>query len=639
MRSEEDNSGTRQVFREPVSCPDHISSYFRREWKTLLAVAASGTLFNMGQSLSAIRQGDLVDAIARENGILHAAAVFLLTVLAVQLLRLVKRYYVRRFANAADISMRMMVYNHIVHEDYGNLCEEDSGQVMTRALGDVDRTVEGMRKATTEVFDTGVLLCTYFVTMCICSLKCTLLSVIPVPFALAAAHILKAFVEKYNRQAREAGARVAGSSLDAVKNSLLYRVTGSAGLMAERYETELDILERNETRAGILENSMQPVYNAITLCGVLGVMFCGGSLVLSGAWTVGSFTAYLTIYLAFSLKVSKVSRLFNSWQKASVSFARVKPYLTGWTKGEEEQDDSRSTWAAERSCGPDGLPGRGGMIKAAGESVPAGEGLPSVPGLLNESGSRDDSLTPITLICRDVTVRSKGKKELFQPVSFAGRKGQIIGITGPVGSGKSLLGMALAGLLGCRGSIKVLGHDLAMLTGFEKAKLISYMGHDPQLTNLTLKDNILLGRNEIPGRLDEVLCDVCLAGELPPDRLTGPSGKALSGGQRERTACARALYAHTPLIILDEPFANVDKDTEEKMIGNLKAHYRDSLLVIISHRMKVFAQADLVLMIEDNGFVRTGSHEELMKNSARYRESWQMQVSQEDKAGGHDHEE
>ena len=135
--------------------------------------------------------------------------------------------------------MRMMVYNRIIHEDIGSLEAENSGQVMTKALGDVDLTVEGMRKATTEVFDTGVLLTGYLVTMLRGSVPCTVLSLLPVPFALLTARFLKRYVEASNRRAREMSAHA---------------------------------LEKEQISAGILENAMQPAYNAITLCGTLVVL-------------------------------------------------------------------------------------------------------------------------------------------------------------------------------------------------------------------------------------------------------------------------------------------------------------------------------------------------------------------------------
>ena len=539
---------TRQVFRTPVMHPDRIYSYFLREWKTLLIVAVSGTLFNLGQSLCAMRQGQLVDAIAAQEKhgsgeVLHAAIVFLMTVMVVQLLRLAKRYYVRRFANATDISMRMMVYNRIIHEDIGSLEAENSGQVMTKALGDVDLTVEGMRKATTEVFDTGVLLTGYLVTMLRGSVPCTVLSLLPVPFALLTARFLKRYVEASNRRAREMSAQVAGASLDAVRNSLIYRVTGSAGRQEAAYESRLSALEKEQISAGILENAMQPAYNAITLCGTLVVLFYGGRLVLAGNWTVGAFTAYLTIYLAFSLKIAKVSKLLNACQKASVSWKRVKPYLSGWR--EEDSD-----------------------------AVPRH----------SEADMRE---TAITLLCR--------------------------------------------GIRSCSGTVRVVGHDLALLSGAEKSELISYMGHRPELFDLSLRDNILLGRREDPDRLSAVLHDVCLDEDLEKmgkgalDHRTGSAGKMLSGGQRSRISCARALYGGQPLIVLDEPFANVDKDTEQKMIRNLKAHHSNSLLILITHRMRALVNADLVLMIEENGYVRTGTHESLMRESERYRESFLLQ--------------
>lgn len=604
----------RKSKKGPVKRPDHIASYFRREWKTLLIVAVSGTLFNMGQSLCAIRQGELVDAIADiEKGyggsVSGAVLAFLSTVFCIQLLRLSKRYFVRRFANAADISMRMMVYNHMVHESTGDLENENSGDVMTRALGDVDRTVEGMRKVTTEVFDTGVLLATYFVTMLTFSAPCTVLSCLPVPAALAAARFLKTYVEKYNRLAREQNALVAAKSLEAVRQSTICRVTGSAERTADQYEAELEKLERVETGAGILENSMQPLYNAIAVCGALGVILYGGKIVLARQWSVGDFTAYLTIYTAFTLKIAKVSKLFNTWQKAKVSWKRVKPYLTAWT----EEDPAEDGESHARVFG----------------AVAAGGNLASEPSCRQ---------TPITLMLRDVTESPDKRGGLTSPVSFAGKRGQIIGIAGPVASGKSMLAKAMAGLVPYRGTIRVLGHDLAILSGAEKAKLISFMGHDPQLFDLSLKDNILLGREEKPGRIRQVLSDVCFEEDLKSlpegeNTLIGSGGKALSGGQRARISMARALYAENPVIILDDPFANVDRSTEMRMLDNLCRNYKDNLLVITSHRMSVFERADLVLMIEDGGFVRMGSHESLMKESVRYRQTFQAQMDLQETSG------
>lgn len=622
----------RQVFVKPVRRPDRIAEYFRREWADLLIVAVSGTIFNMGQSLVAVRQGGLIDAIAdaasrpgaAEGGAAtgtltsgHAAAAvsFLITVLIVQALRLVKRFYVRRFANISRISMRMMVYNHIIHEDISTLESENAGQVMTKALGDVDLTVEGMRKITTEIFDTGVLMGTYFITMLRYDIKCTLLSCLFIPAAMLCAEKLKGVISKYNRLARQQGGVVADRTLDMVKNSMLYRVTGSEERIAADYEQELSSLESLQVRAGYLENSMQPVYNAISLLGTILVIFFGGRLVIAGTWTVGDFSAFLTMFLALALKASKVSKLFNSCQKAKVSWKRVKPYLTPW-QGESALSSPQGGQNAALPALEDASLSAVATIHADGwgrtRRVPENF-------LLNAAG---------------LTMSWKNGKELFSPVSFAGKRGQIIGVTGPVACGKSSLGLALTGLYGYGGSVLLAGRELKMYTRQDCSRLISYAGHDTQLFDISIRDNITMGREADETRLMQVIRDVCLdedftaKGQAEGGRIdlpAGPDGRALSGGQRSRLAAARALYGHTPLIILDEPFANVDRHTERAMIAHLKEHYQDCLLIILSHRLMVFPQTDLVLAFEENGMVRVGKHEELLKSSRLYAENFELQ--------------
>lgn len=620
---------TSSIFNKPVDHPDRISSYFKREWLSLLIVAVSGTIFNMGQSLAAVRQGGLIDAVAEAaqdgsgagEAVRAAAVSYLLTVLAVQLLRLIKRFCVRRFANATRISMRMMVYNHIIHEDIHALEREDAGQIMTRALGDVDLTVEGMRKITTEIFDTGVLMATYFVTMLHYSVRCTLLSCVFIPAAMLIADRLKDVISKYTRQARQQNAVVADRTLDIVRSSMLCRVTGSEERVLAEYEHELQSLETLQIRAGSLENSMQPVYSAISLLGTIVVIFTGGRLVIQGQWSVGDFSAFLTIFLALALKASKVSKLFNSWQKAKVSWKRVKPYLTPWqSDGQEKEMNLRRESSAASVLSS--------VSSASDDASLSAIAAIAAPGWHSDAVKPE----PILLNAAGLVMSWEKGKRLFSPVSFAGKRGQIIGVTGPVACGKSSLALALTGLYGYGGSVQILGMELKMLTQQERSQMISYAGHDTQLFDLSIRDNILLGREEDEERFRQVLGDVCLdqdfqnsSGAMGPDTLAGSDGRALSGGQRSRLATARALYACAPLVILDEPFANVDRQTEMTMIENLRRHYCSSLLIVISHRFMLFPQTDLMLVFEDSGMVRAGTHEQLLKTSRQYAENFELQ--------------
>ncbi len=100
----------------------------------------------------------------------------------------------------------------------------------------------------------------------------------------------------------------------------------------------LSDLQKKAIRANVLENSMQPLYKTIGLIGIVLVVYFGGQMVIQGDWTIGRFSAYLTIFTAFSVKVSKAAKLFNSVQKAQVSWQRILPYLNPVEKKERRRD-------------------------------------------------------------------------------------------------------------------------------------------------------------------------------------------------------------------------------------------------------------------------------------------------------------
>jgi ABC-type multidrug transport system fused ATPase/permease subunit len=102
----------------------------------------------------------------------RTTGLFLAAVVGIQALRVGKRFFVRRFANKTRATMRLMVYNDMIHHREGT---ETPGELLSRAIGDVDITVEGMRKCATEVFDTGLLLLSYLITLLLQSARITLL--------------------------------------------------------------------------------------------------------------------------------------------------------------------------------------------------------------------------------------------------------------------------------------------------------------------------------------------------------------------------------------------------------------------------------------------------------------------------------
>lgn len=113
--------------------------------------------------------------------------------------------------------------------------------------------------------------------------------------------------------------------------------------------------------------------------------------------------------------------------------------------------------------------------------------------------------------------------------------------------------------------------------------------------------------------------------EEKENTIIGNEGVRLSGGQQQRIALARTLYHRRKLIILDDPFSSVDVATEKRIIQAMEAWKKDSIVILISHRLKVFPDLDRIIVLHDNGEVNIGRHEELLNQDSEYQQLFQLQ--------------
>ena len=226
--------------------PDRVQDYFLAEWKVLLIVTVTGLVYNVGLLarpwFEGQMTGKLVDiltgsAAPREMGTL--ALGYALTILAVQGNRYFKRFYVRRFANNVSRRMKQVLYAKLVTRSQVSLISEGEGSIMTKAIGDVDDCVEGMRKFTTELFDTGVALLAYCGMLLRYDWRLALICMLFPPISYAAAEKLKTVVQKTGEQRKEQSAALNAATLDRARNALTYRVFGREEDRRQAYEENL----------------------------------------------------------------------------------------------------------------------------------------------------------------------------------------------------------------------------------------------------------------------------------------------------------------------------------------------------------------------------------------------------------------
>ena len=570
--------------------PNSIDAYFRAEWLPLTFVTLSGLVYNIGLLAGPWYEGKMAQCLAdilqgnEAAGAMAAlVAAYVLVTMLVQSARFVKRFYVRRFANNINRRMKGVLYANLVRQSRSALGKEGSGELMTKAISDVDDCAEGMRKFTTEFFDTGVALVGYVVMLLVYDWRLALMCMIFPPVSYICAQKMKNLVQRSGAAYKKAASGLRAATLDRAKNAVTYRVYGCEKAREGRYEDALDNYEQTAVRANVWQSALPPLYLAVSNLSVIFILYFGGKNVLGSgwrAWDIAAFTTFLSCFVKMATKSSKTANLFHSVQRAEVSWKRMKPLMKA----------------------PEALPPL---------NVPDGEPLE----------------------VKGVSFAYPGCEPTFQNLTFSAKPGDIIGITGPVACGKSTLGRMFLCEEPYSGSIRLGNRELSGLTAREISERIGYLGHDPELWNDTIKANVLCGETADPmAALSLTAMDKEVRSmEQGVNTIVGSSGVRLSGGQAQRLALARALAHPRPVLILDDPFSALDRPTEDAVFADLKAYAKDKIVLLISHRLYHFPEMKEILFLED-GTVTAGTHEALLSSNAAYRNLYEGQTGGEDHA-------
>ena len=317
---------------------DAIGSYFRLEWLPLLFVTLSGLVYNVGLLAGPWYEGRLAQCLADILGGNASAANmaalvlgYILVTLLVQAARFIKRFYVRRFANNINRRMKGILYAGLVRQSRASLEKEGAGELMTKAISDVDDCVEGMRKFTTEIFDTGVALVGYVVMLLVYDWRLALLSLLFTPVSYVCAARMKKPVQRAGAAYKKAAGALSAATLDRAQNAVTYRIHGCEDARAERYEGHAENLREPPPCAAVCgsRRCRRCIWRRPN-AGVLFILWFGAKNVLGTGWStwdIAAFTTFLSCFTKLTVKSSKVAKLFNAVQKAEVSWKRIKPLM------------------------------------------------------------------------------------------------------------------------------------------------------------------------------------------------------------------------------------------------------------------------------------------------------------------------
>jgi ABC-type multidrug transport system fused ATPase/permease subunit len=607
-----------------------LRPYFRQVAGQLVLGALAGIVMNTAVVLPPILLGRAIDrALALERGQATAADVgwaalaFVAGTLLTEGPRILKRWWLMTANARIRANLRADAFRGVLGWPMSRVHTTPVGDVMARIVGDVEVLGVGVREFTIETWDTVLFSLSFVVALLIFDPTLTGLALLPAPCAMILAHATGRWVAARTTAAREANGELTSALQEYLSGVRVLRLFGRASPAVQRIAELSTRLAAANLAMFRLKGGLQPVYTTIVTAGVLVILWQGSERVVAGAMTVGAFVAYLELFLRFVLRGHRIPQLVNSIQSGGAAYARLRPLLAPALPVHGEPP--RASFHADHLAGID----RRAVVPA-----------------VRSAGAVSLSLHGLTFRYPAAPRPALAGLDLEVPA------GALVGVTGPVGSGKSALARVMLGLYPLEsGAVLVGGRPLTELSNDERARVIGYLPQDPFLFSGSVQENIALApRGGLDdGFLRQALRLAALEEDLRGlphgvDTEIGELGVRISGGQRQRIGLARAIASSAPgrpgLLVLDDPFSAVDVDTEVAIVAALRRAFGPDAppeqrvtIVMCSHRLAAFPHADAILVLDEGRIAEAGTHAELMAAGRVYARIYRAQRAAEAAVG------
>ena len=377
----------------------------------------------------------------------------------------------------------------------------------------------------------------------------------------------------------------------------------------DRINTLVVTCERNaEQTMAVLNPSMNMLLNL----GLVGVILAGAYRVNAGTSEVGKILAFMTYFTIILNAMMSISRMFVIINKAVASGARIDQVLGC---GED----------MERMC----------SIDKEEESFDSGAQNDKEKETKKEKERNQEKVWPEWeeqgqrqkgIVFDHVTFSYNKKEPNLKDISFSLKKGEMLGVIGATGSGKTTLAAVLMRLVDVdQGRILIDGMDIRSLERKELQKKFGVVFQNDTIFEDSIYENVRMGRKlsreEVIKALEYAQADeFTREKERSEGAMLDIKGANLSGGQKQRILIARALAARPDILVLDDSSSALDYRTDAKLRRQLKEHFRDTTTIMIAQRISSVMHADHILVLEDGEMIGYGTHEDLLERCQVYRE-------------------
>ncbi len=495
-----------------------------------------------------------------------------------------RTYVFSHTTSRIDIELGTRLFRHLIALPIGYFESRRAGDSVARV-----RELENIRNFLTssaltlaiDVFFTFVFLA----VMAWYSLWLTFIVLVSFPFYIAFSAFATPLFrhrldEKFNR-----GAENQSFLVESITGIETLKATAVEPQMQRKWEEQLAGYVHASFRVLNLSNWASQGVQLISKLVTAATLFFGAKTVIAGDMSIGELVAFNMLAGRVAQPVLRLAQLWQDFHQAKISIDRLGDILNTLPE-------------------PLFTPGR--------------TALPEIHG---------------TICFEHVSFRYRfDGPEILHDINLTIKAGQVLGIVGSSGSGKSTFAKLAQRLyVPEKGRVLVDGVDLAMVDVSWLRRQVGVVLQENMLFNRSIRENIALAD---PGMaIEQVINAAMLAGahdfilELPQgyDTPVGERGTSLSGGQRQRIAIARALVTNPRILIFDEATSALDYESERIIQQNMKHIVQGRTVIIIAHRLSAVRYSDRIITIEKGRIIEDGTHEALIRQDSRYRNLWKLQ--------------